>query len=175
MGNNLEKEAKKLINYFFLGITLPDSSFWVNLQPQQSERITSNELSKTDLGKTLLEQDLLLKKDVSRLLHPHNPLGKIYWQRLYSEAERLLGKSNLKKTALSTSNRVWIVPDKAVVLETEDGALVLEASLKVLLESEYLNLKSQDQKNSRILEQKNHRTSEQDLQFLSESLMKEII
>lgn len=53
--DSLNSEAKKLINYFFLGITLPSESFWVNLRPDEPDRITSSELSKTDLGRTLLE------------------------------------------------------------------------------------------------------------------------
>ena len=129
----LNSEAKKLINYFFLGITLPSDAFWVNLQPAQSDRITSEQLAKTDLGRTLLEQDLLLKKDMAKLLHPKNPVGKLYWEKLYSA----IGKEKTKKTKITISNRVWITPDQAVVLETEDGALVSKASLKVMLELEY--------------------------------------
>jgi len=164
----LTKEAKKLINYFFLGITLPDESFWVNLQPNQSDRITSSELSKTDLGKILLEQDLLLKKDMANLLHPKNSYGKLFWNKLYSEADKLLGKGKLRRTAINTQNRVWITPEKATVLETEDGVLITEANLKVLLESEYLNLKSKSLK-------PNYQNQEDLLQELSEDLMKEII
>lgn len=74
--DNLDSEAKKLIHYFFLGLTLPSEAFWVNLKPEEPERITSAELAKTDLGRTLLEQDLKLKKDVARYLHPQNPQGK---------------------------------------------------------------------------------------------------
>ncbi len=176
----LDREAKKLINYFFLGITLPSDAFWVNLQPTQSDRITSDELARTDLGRTLLEQDLQLKKDVAKYLHPKNPVGKQYWERFYSA----IGKEKAKKAKITTSNRVWITPDQIVVLETEDGALVAKASLKVLLEGEYFSLREQkpeyareqraenrEQKNQVI----NQTTEEKQIQNISEQLMKEIV
>ena len=165
--DTLNTEAKKLIHYFFLGITLPSDAFWVNLKPAEAERITSDELSKTDLGRTLLEQDLLLKKDVARYLHPHNSQGKLYWEKLYS----IIGKDKAKKATITSSNRVWIVPEEAVVLETEDGALVAKATLKVLLESEYLSLK--EKRWNKEIEAKAEVKDE--IKHLSESLMKELI
>ncbi len=103
--SNLNSEAKKLINYFFLGITLPSESFWVNLRPDEPGRITSDELSKTDLGRTLLEQDLQLKRDIAKLIHPNHPKGKEFWEKLYAA----IGKDKVKKAEITTSNRVWIV------------------------------------------------------------------
>ncbi|MDI6758692.1 MAG: hypothetical protein QMD94_03355 [Candidatus Omnitrophota bacterium] len=91
--NGQNEQAKKLIRYFFLGITLPDNAFWVNLKPQEPDRITSEELSQTDLGRVLLEQDLKLKKDMAKLLHPKNPKGREFWEKLYSR----IGKDKVKK------------------------------------------------------------------------------
>ncbi|TBR17456.1 hypothetical protein EPO66_02685, partial [bacterium] len=150
----LDSEAKKLVNYFFLGITIPDNAFWVNLRPDEPGRITSEFLAKTDLGKDLLEQDLLLKKTMSGYLHPHNPKGKEFWSKLYAK----IGKDKVNKAEITTSNRVWIVPDEAIVVETESGAFVAKARLKVLLENEYLKHSPKDSS-----------------QAVSESLMKEII
>lgn len=180
---NLDSEAKKLISYFFLGLTLPSESFWVNLKPQEPERITSEELSKTDLGRTLLEQDLKLKKDMANYLHPKNPQGKLYWERLYQALEHEGRKASAtnrggpaknngwKKATITSSSRVWIVPAEAVVLETEDGALVAKATLKVLLESEYLSLK--EKRWNKEVEAKSEKRDE--IKHISESLMKEII
>lgn len=164
---SLNKEAMQLINYFFLGITLPDNAFWVNLKPQESERITSEELSKTDLGRTLLEQDFRLKRDMSQYLNPQNPIGRQFWEKLYAA----LGTDKVKKAAITTSNRVWIVPAEAVVVETEDGALLVKSSLKVLLESEYAALKLKA-----IAQSLDNSLGNNDsLKTLTEQLMKEII
>jgi len=136
MVSPLQGNVKQLINYFFLGLTLPEDSFWVNLNPNEPNRLTSDSLSKTDMGKVLLEQDLLLKKQTSQYLNPRNRIGKQFWQRLYET----LGTNNIKKQAVTTSNRVWIVPDKATLVETEDGVLISEAKLKVLTEEDYFSL-----------------------------------
>lgn len=170
-GAGLEQEARKLIHYFFIGLTLPESALWVNLRPDEPGRITSLELAQTDMGKLLLEQDLRLKKDVAQYLNPKHPTGKKFWEELYSQAELLLGKGKLKKTAITTSNRVWIVPDEAVVMETEDGALVTQAKLKVLLESEYLSLKAKSWNKEVEVQIQN----KDQLKNLAEALMKSII
>ena len=138
-GNNglnqtiLSSEARRLINYFFLGITLPSDCFWVNLQPGQQDEMISEELARTKMGKVLLEQDLELKKAVALCLHPEHPLGKQFWERLY---QRIGGLTQ----EITTSNRVWIVPEEVVVVETYDGAYVANARLKVLHENEYLKV-----------------------------------
>jgi hypothetical protein len=157
-GPDLARESRKLINYFFLGLTLPSELFWVNLRPDQSDRITSEQLSKTDLGRTLLKQDLQLKKDVAKYIHPAHPKGREFWEKLYAA----IGKDKARKAEIATSNRVWIIPDQAVVMETGDGAFVVSAKLKVLLENEYLAGSGSRIQNSEI-------------QAISERLMKEVI
>lgn len=137
---NLNQEAKKLIHYFFLGLTLAGDKIWVNLQPNQPNRVVPDELLRTEMGKTLLDVDLLLKKDVAKYFHPDNSKGKEFWTKLYDT----LGIKNIKNKKIITSQRVWIVPDKARVVETEDGALVLDAKLKVLSENEYLKVSPLD-------------------------------
>lgn len=168
--SQLDSHAKELIHYFFLGLTLPDEAFWVNLKPDEPSRVISEELSQTDMGQVLLKQDLQLKKDVSQYLHPQSLQGKEFWTKLYEA----IGKDKAKKTEITTSNRVWIVPDEAVVMETEDGALVTSAKLKVLLESEYLQIKN---KKPGLFSKPEvfSESQKQDLYIISENLMKEII
>ncbi len=166
--SKLNSEAKQLINFFFLGITLSDDDFWVNLRPDEPGRITSLTLTKTEMGRILLNQDLQLKKEAARLLHPNNPTGQVFWNKLYSEAEKLLGKNKLKKTAIETSNRVWIVPDEAIVMETDDGAFVVSSKLKVLLENDYYSSKLS-------LKGTIPKAQQDQIQGLSEQLMREII
>jgi hypothetical protein len=44
--------AKKLMEYFHIGLRLPNSSFWVNLRPDSPDRMIDPMLEKTDLGKS---------------------------------------------------------------------------------------------------------------------------
>lgn len=131
----LKESAQKLLEYFFVGITLPNESFWVNLRPDSPDNIIDGYLAMTDAGRVLLEADLQLKKDTAKLTNPQNPLGKEYWKRLYQKAEELLGYENL---TIPTLVRPWIVPDEIIIRETESNAYIYKATLKVMLEEDYL-------------------------------------
>ncbi len=138
--NHLKKPAvedttKTLLNYFFVGISLPNDSFWVNLRPDSEDRIIDNDLAKTDVGKILLEADLQLKKDTANATSPQTSEGKEYWDKLYKKAGELFGSDNL---TIPTLTRPWIVPGEIIIRETESNAYVYKATLKVMLEQDYL-------------------------------------
>ncbi|MDO8662236.1 MAG: hypothetical protein Q7K98_03325 [Candidatus Omnitrophota bacterium] len=131
----LKDETKVLLNYFFIGLTLPNSSFWVNLRPDAEDNIIDDYLAKTDVGKILLEADLQLKKDTAKFTSPETPEGKLYWDKLYQKAGELLGNENI---TIPTLTRPWIVPGEIIIRETKDNAYIYKATLKVMLEQDYL-------------------------------------
>jgi len=131
----LEGDSEELLKYFLVGITLPDSAFWVNLRPDGIQQIIDPELSKTDVGKIFLEADLQLKKDTARLTSPETPEGREYWDKLYKKAGELFGTENI---TIPTLTRPWIVPGDIIIRETEGSAFVYKASLKVMLEQDHL-------------------------------------
>ncbi|MDO8662854.1 MAG: transglutaminase domain-containing protein [Candidatus Omnitrophota bacterium] len=150
----LKDETKVLLNYFFIGLTLPNSSFWVNLRPDAEDNIIDDYLAKTDVGKILLEADLQLKKDTAKFTSPETPEGKLYWDKLYQKAGELLGNENI---TIPTLTRPWIVPGEIIIRETAGeasalserkrvevppSAYIYKATLKVMLESDYLSSKS---------------------------------
>ena len=63
--------------------------------------------------------------------------GKKFWKRIYEEAAKKYGTTNIP---VNTFNKVWIVPEKAVVYENAKAgtAYVVESKLKVMLEQDYL-------------------------------------
>ena len=132
---NFNDLTKILLNYFFIGITLPNESFWVNLRPDEKDKIIDPLLAHTDVGKILLEADLQLKKDTAKATSPQTPEGKVYWDKLYKKAEEFFGKDNLN---IPTLIRPWIVPDEIIIRETENNAYIYKATLKVMLEQDYL-------------------------------------
>ena len=134
-GLDLESETKQLLSYFFIGISLPNESFWVNLRPDSPDDIIDPLLEQTDLGKIFLESDLQLKKDTSSFTSPQTSEGKAYWNRLYKKAEELYGTENI---TIPTLTRPWIVPDEIIIRESKDNAYVYKATLKVMLEQDYL-------------------------------------
>src|SRR3989339_1294653 len=131
----LQDKAKELLNYFLIGISLPNDKFWVNLRPDAESQIIDPELERTDIGKILLEADLQLKKDTANFTSPQTPEGKSYWDKLYKRAGELFGTENI---TIPTITRPWIVPNEIIIREAPDNAYIYKATLKVMLEEDYL-------------------------------------
>ncbi|MDD5692532.1 MAG: hypothetical protein PHP10_05070 [Candidatus Omnitrophica bacterium] len=131
----LKEETKELLKYFLIGVTLPNDKFWVNLRPDSPSSIIDFNLEETDIGKIMLEADLQLKKDTALFTSPQTPEGKEYWDRLYKKASELYGSENI---TIPTLTRPWIVPNEIIVRETKDSVYIYKATLKVMLEQDYL-------------------------------------
>ncbi len=129
------RAAEELLRHFFVGVSLPNSSFWVNLRPDSPDRIIDPYLEKTDVGKILLEADVALKRDTARATAPSTPAGKEYWAKLYAKAGALFGSQSL---SIPTLCRPWIVPDEIVIRSSDTNAYIYKATLKVMLEEDYI-------------------------------------
>src|SRR3989338_5747272 len=159
----LEDTTKTLLNYFFIGVTLPNDTFWVNLRPDAEDQIIDDRLAQTDVGKIMLETDLQLKKDTAKFTSPETPEGREYWDKLYQKAGEIFGSQNI---TIPTLTRPWIVPDEIIIRETADSAYIYKATLKVMLEQDYL-------KDSAVYNFKDDRLKE--LNEYSSQLIREII
>jgi len=159
----LENTSKELLKFFFIGLSLPNESFWVNLRPDSPDNIIDDDLVQTDIGKILLESDLQLKRDTASFTSPETPEGKEYWDKLYKKAGELLGSENI---TIPTLTRPWIVPDEIIIRETADSAYIYKATLKVMLEQDYL-------KDSAVYNFKDERLKE--LNEYSSQLIRELI
>lgn len=109
---------------FFVWLSMPRSSFWVNLNPNEPDRIVDATLGTTDVGRILLQADFAMKKLVGKLIYPKSPLGKRYWATSHPGS------------CLDT--RQWIVPAPATVYEHGGGVSIIKAPLTVKMESQYL-------------------------------------
>ncbi|MER5890869.1 hypothetical protein ABT160_44220 [Streptomyces sp. NPDC001941] len=118
------KAAKESSDAFFVWLSMPRSTFWVNLNPTEPDRIVNPLLGGTDVGRVLLQADLQLKKTTASLIHPKTSRGKEFWKRI--------GKDCL-------SFRTWIVPGEAHVNDDQDQLYILDAPLKVKMESQRLS------------------------------------
>ncbi|MBU1124650.1 MAG: GNAT family N-acetyltransferase [Candidatus Omnitrophica bacterium] len=132
---SLKEETQKLLQYFYIGLALPNDSFWVNLRPDSPQDIIDPYLEQTDIGKILLETDVQLKKDTALLTSPQTPSGKLYWKKLYEKAGELFGNENI---TIPTLTRPWIVPGEIIVRDAPANAYIYKATLKVMLEEDYL-------------------------------------
>jgi hypothetical protein len=135
----LKEESSKLIKYFLASLTIPDKDLWVNLSPYEKDRIIPQSFGMTQMGRDLLAEDYMLKQITASLIYPEDETGRKFWKRVYEEAARKYGTTDIP---VNTFNKVWIVPQKAVVYENAKAgtALVAESSLKVMLEQDYMAL-----------------------------------
>jgi hypothetical protein len=166
-----QKETSLLIKYFLTFLTVPEEDLWVNLSPYESGRIIPDELALTDAGNILLLQDKLLKQLSSSLSYPETRLGREFWKEVYRKTYKKYGTTDL---AVNTYNKVWIVPDKAVVYDMGDSALVGQTHLKVMLEEDYLALKKNTRKLDNDRRDLHTFTSEVTRQIILPELEKEV-
>jgi len=134
-----KQEVTKLIKYFLASLTIPENDLWVNLSPYEKNRIIPNSFGLTEMGRDLLAEDYMLKQITASLIYPEDEIGKKFWKRIYEEAQKKFGTTNIP---VNTFNKVWIVPDEAVVYENVKAgtAYVVDSKLKVMLEQDYLSL-----------------------------------
>ncbi len=136
-GDALEVESEKLIKYFLASLTVPEKEMWVNLSPYEQDRIIPQKFGSTEMGRDLLAQDYMLKQLTASLMYPENKIGENFWDRVYEKTQERFGTTEIP---INTFNKVWIVPEDAVVFEHDGGAVILESRLKVMLEEDYLAL-----------------------------------
>ncbi|MFK4596570.1 hypothetical protein [Streptomyces pristinaespiralis] len=115
--------AQSSSDAFFVWLSLEPSAFWVNLNPNEPDRIVDERLGRTDAGRVLLEADLLMKKTIGKLIHPHSERGRKFWDGIRGDC---------------MSYRTWILPAPASIHQDGDELYILDAPLDVRMESQYL-------------------------------------
>jgi len=170
-GKSLEKESSKLIKYFLAALTVPEKDLWVNLSPYEKDRIIAPDFGRTEMGRDLLAQDYLLKQITASLVYPEEDLGKTFWDKVYKKAHQLYETTEVP---VNTFNKVWIVPEKAVVYVIENNVFVAESHLKVMIEEDYLALEH-NSLNSQIGTDQLKKDDVEKLSDVSSSIVREII
>ena len=138
----LKVEATKLIKYFLASLTVPKGELWVNLSPYEKDRIIPDGFGQTEMGRDLLAQDYVLKQLTASLVYPEQEIGKEFWSKVYAKAQELYGTTDIP---LDTFNKVWVIPEDAMVYEKDMTAFVVNSHLRVMLEEDYnASIKKQD-------------------------------
>jgi hypothetical protein len=120
-----KEQVQTLVRYFLVGLTMPQDDIWVNLSPDEPDRIIENNVAATDLGEGLLAQDYVLKQLASSLTAPDTETGKEYWKQAVAGTEPA---------------KLWISPQRAEVVEYGTAVVIKEATLKVESESAVHNV-----------------------------------
>jgi len=123
------------------------------------------------MGRDLLAQDYILKQITASLIYPEEKIGKKFWDKVYKKSISIYGQ---REIPINTFNKVWIIPDKAIIYENKDTAFIIESHLKVMMESDYLALnKSID--THKITEKELNADDVHQLSDVSTSIMRNII
>ena len=65
-------------------------------------------------GPGFVGRRLHAKTNNASLIYPEDEIGKKFWKRIYEKPQKKYGTTNIP---VNTFNKVWIVPEKAVVYE----------------------------------------------------------
>ena len=166
-----EKDYKALIKYFMATITIPEKNMWVNLSPYEKDRMIPEDFAQTEMGRDLLAQDYLLKQLTASIVYPEDEVGQAFWSKVYNEAYERFGTTEIP---INTFNKVWIVPEKAVVYEKDGAAWILKSSLKVLLEEDYVAMK-EGLKNDKLGTKNMTSAAVEEVSALSSNIVREIV
>lgn len=165
-----QQEAKRLIQYFLAGLAIPEKDLWVNLSAYESDRVIPIGLGFTQAGQDMLQQDYVLKQIASQLTHPDTSLGKSFWQKVYDKAQQQLGTVDIP---IDVFNKVWILPERSVVYQDGEQAVLGEIRFKVMMEADYLALMKERQAEN-ILNEQSDKTLEV-IDHMVQNVTKEII
>ncbi len=137
-GSALNEQAIRMVKYFLASVTVPDEQMWVNLSPNEPDRIIPDGLGATVLGQDLLAQDYILKQLTSTLMYPDSKVGKAFWDRIYVKAYEQFGTTDIP---VDSYNKVWVVPSRAAVYEEGNSVFIVSRVLKVMLEEDYVSMR----------------------------------
>jgi len=116
-GHHFSRAAyEEVFAYFFAALAADPSSWWVNLSPDEPDRVIGKALDGTALGDVFLAQDHLLKQRASALTDPRTLSGRDYWAM---------------PGARDSTMKVWIEPSAVRVASMLQGCAIEEAGLTV--------------------------------------------
>ena len=170
-GDVLVQETTKMVKYFLASLATPEEDLWVNLSPYESDRIIPEKLGITEMGKDLLAQDYILKQTTASLIYPENDVGRRFWEKVYKRIYETYGTTD---APINTFNKVWIVPEKAVVFRQGDTAYIADSRLKVMLDEDFLALQ-RNLHNEEIGTDKLPEPDVQAINSISAKIMQEIV
>lgn len=138
---DLEDETEKSLISFSIGLLIPASEFWVNLNPLEPDRIIEKDLKTTDVGRIMLQADLQMKKDFSRYEDPcEGKTGIEFWNLLNEKKDKLVKElivkhpgeiKDVNDVQFSPVTRHWIVPDKVVAYENDNEIYIINSTMNI--------------------------------------------
>jgi hypothetical protein len=128
VSNRVRAAAKLLEDTFYVALAVPAPALWVNLTPNEPDRVCDPRLRKVEMGRAFVNADMQMKVDAAVLTDPRKSgLGKDFWDQI----RRLAAGGRLK-----TGCRMWIVPGEMDLVSDGTGCYLHAMHLRVQLETE---------------------------------------
>ena len=144
---DIESAIGTALDFFFIGLTLSNSRFWVNLNPWEPERIVDEDVVITDVGRIMLEADLQMKRDFCKHENPcQSEIGEKYWSSLDNKREQLVKEcmnnypgqiEDTDNVLFSAATRHWIIPDEIIACGNGNEIYIIDATLDIYSEPVY--------------------------------------
>lgn len=128
-GEMTNEEKRLMAESFLAALVIPEEDLWVSLRIDQPDRVAPYRLGITELGRTMLEQDYLLKKAVGAVIYPRTESGRRFWSRL-----------SFYGPAAKFDLRTWVFPEAAVIVDNGMEMLIKTADLGVQQEKIFSNV-----------------------------------
>jgi|GEM_PF-6684645 len=164
-------ESLRLVKYFMAAMTVPADEMWVNLSPYEQDRMIPQSFGMTDMGLDLLAQDYVLKQLTASLVYPEEGLGKTFWSRIYEQAQKKFGTTDIP---VDSFHKVWIVPSEAAVYEQGRQVFVIKNRLKVMMEEDYLALRENAVASDKVMDPVRGRQTTE-MTELQTQIMREVV
>lgn len=123
----------RLARYLNTLLVVRGENLHVSLSPLKEKSGLPEPLRKTELGRDLLAQDVVLKYSTACLLYPASDSGREFWDRVEGLASA--------DGSLESCMRVWVVPGSVTLNESMDQGLahvdIKRLSPEVRCESDY--------------------------------------
>ncbi|UEC43178.1 MAG: putative Chitosanase [Methanothrix sp.] len=126
---------------FMTGLAVPSDKFWVNLNPWEPDRIIDEQLSRSDVGRIMLEADLQMKKDTCNYENPCTNEAGMTLSNLLDEKRNILVRQCMNKfpgeiddvnnVVFRAGTRYWIVPDSVYAYSNGTQIYIINATLAI--------------------------------------------
>jgi hypothetical protein len=108
---------------FYTFLQVPDRDLWVNLHPGEPNRIISDALAGTIVGRVMLEADFQLKRDA----------GSLMQQAPYADAERQLIEAIIRRAGFDAEHDVRWASAGRVEISSETGTIFARETDQAIL------------------------------------------
>ncbi len=143
------------LNAFITGLSVPNNKFWVNLGPDEPDRIIDDQLRESEVGRIMLEADLQMKRDFAKYTCAHETdnasMDRLLAEKKNSLVQQCMDKfpgeiKDLTNVHFTHTIRYWIVPDKIYAYTNGNEIYIINATLAInsIVEETHFRLSDQD-------------------------------